>query len=158
MMTNVVVLVSVLCLGSVDAFLRAVPAAPLISSTGRGGSARPGPIVQQAPDGLPPQVSEKIDKMVQDNKIMLFMKGNKLFPQCGFSNTAVAILNSLNVEFETCDVLTDEAVRSGIKTYSNWPTIPQCYIEGEFIGGCDIMIEMYQSGELAEMVERAAAS
>ena len=83
---------------------------------------------------------------------MLFMKGNKLFPQCGFSNTAVMIMKSITEDFETFDVLSDNEIREGIKTYSNWPTIPQCYIDGEFIGGCDLMIEMYQSGELC--VER----
>ena len=91
-------------------------------------------------------------------RVMLFMKGNKLFPQCGFSNTAVQILNSITQDFETFDVLADNDIREGIKQYSNWPTIPQCYIEGEFIGGCDLMIEMYQSGELQEMVEKAQAS
>ena len=72
-------------------------------------------------------------------RIMLFMKGNKNFPQCGFSNTAVQILNAMNVPYETYDVLSDQSVRDGIKEFSNWPTIPQCYIEGEFIGGCDLM-------------------
>ena len=92
-------------------------------------------------------------------RIMLFMKGNKMFPQCGFSNTAVMILKSIPAaaDFETFDVLADQDVREGIKQYSNWPTIPQCYIDGEFIGGCDLLIEMYQSGELQEMVEKAAA-
>jgi len=107
---------------------------------------------------IDPRTEEQIKELVDSNAIMLFMKGNKLFPQCGFSNTAVQILNSLNVPFETFDVLGDQSVREGIKEYSNWPTIPQCYIEGEFIGGCDIMIEMYQNGELAEMAEKAAAS
>ena len=91
---------------------------------------------------------------------MLFMKGNKMFPQCGFSNTAVMILKSIPAaaEFETFDVLADNEIREGIKAYSNWPTIPQCYVDGEFIGGCDILIEMYQSGELQEVIEKAAAS
>merc|ERR1719453_150421 len=101
---------------------------------------------------------ERIETMISENKIMLFMKGNKLFPQCGFSNTAVRILQSITEDFETFDVLADNDVREGIKTYSNWPTIPQCYIDGEFVGGCDLLIEMYQNGELAEMVERVAAS
>lgn len=83
------------------------------------------------------------------------MKGTKLFPQCGFSNTAVRILLSITEDFETFDVLADNEVREGIKTYSNWPTIPQCYIDGEFVGGCDLLIEMYQNGELQEMVEKA---
>ncbi len=91
---------------------------------------------------------ERIKELVETNKVMLFMKGTKMFPQCGFSNTAVTILNAINVPFETFDVLADNDVREGIKAYSNWPTIPQCYIEGEFIGGCDLMIEMYENGEL----------
>jgi len=91
---------------------------------------------------------ERIKELVQTNKVMLFMKGTKMFPQCGFSNTAVTILNAVNVPYETFDVLEDNDVREGIKAYSNWPTIPQCYIEGEFIGGCDLLIEMYENGEL----------
>ena len=85
------------------------------------------------------------------------LAGNKLFPQCGFSNTVVQILNAVDTPFETFDVLSDQAVRQGIKEYSNWPTIPQVYVDGEFIGGCDVMIEMYQSGELQEMLEVANA-
>lgn len=81
------------------------------------------------------------------------MKGNKLFPQCGFSNTAVQILRALDAEFETFDVLSDYGVREEIKKYSNWPTIPQLYIEKEFVGGADILIEMYQNGELKEMLD-----
>jgi len=101
---------------------------------------------------------KKIDDMVRTNKIVLFMKGTKLFPQCGFSNTAVRILDAIEKPFETVNVLEDENIRNGVKTYSSWPTIPQLYVDGEFIGGCDIMIEMYQSGELAEMIEVSAAS
>lgn len=86
------------------------------------------------------------------------MKGSKLFPQCGFSNTATQILMSFNVDFHTVDVLADENIRQGVKEFSQWPTIPQLYIDGEFIGGSDIMIEMYQSGELGEMVEKAKAN
>jgi monothiol glutaredoxin len=100
----------------------------------------------------------RIDQLVQDNKIMIFMKGNKLMPQCGFSNNVVQIFNVLGVPFETFDVLADSEIRQGIKDYSNWPTIPQVYINGEFIGGSDIMIEMYQNGELQQMVEVALAS
>ena len=84
---------------------------------------------------------------------MLFMKGNKMFPQCGFSNTAVQVLRACDVEFETFDVLADPDIRTNIKEYSNWPTIPQLYIDGEFIGGSDILIESFQSGELKEMLE-----
>jgi monothiol glutaredoxin len=86
------------------------------------------------------------------------MKGNKLMPQCGFSNNVVQILNILGVSFETVDILQDEELRQGVKEYSSWPTIPQVYINGEFIGGSDIMIELYQNGELQQMVEVALAS
>ncbi len=89
---------------------------------------------------------------------MVFMKGTKLMPQCGFSNNVVQILNSLSISFETFDVLSDMDVRQGIKDYSNWPTIPQVYVNGEFIGGSDILIEMYNSGELKEKLEIALAS
>ena len=85
------------------------------------------------------------------------MKGSKVFPQCGFSNTACQILQSYNIDFETVDVLADESIRQGVKEFSQWPTIPQLYVAGEFIGGSDIMIEMYQNGELAEMIEKARA-
>lgn len=104
------------------------------------------------------EVKEKIDKIVKDNKIVVFMKGSKLMPQCGFSNNVVQMLNSLGVPYETVDVLSDQDIRQGIKEYSNWPTIPQIYINGEFVGGSDIAIELYQSGELQEMVEVALAS
>lgn len=107
---------------------------------------------------MTPELQKKIDKLVQENKIMVFMKGNKLMPQCGFSNNVVQILNTLGVPFETVDVLSDYEIRQGIKEYSNWPTIPQVYINGEFIGGSDILIEMYQNGELQEKVEVALAS
>ncbi len=107
---------------------------------------------------MPPEVKAKLDSLVQDNKIMVFMKGNKLMPQCGFSNNVVQILNSLGVPFETVDVLENQDIRQGIKEYSSWPTIPQVYISGEFIGGSDIMIELYQSGELQQKVEVALAS
>ncbi|MGF1570460.1 MAG: Grx4 family monothiol glutaredoxin [Nodosilinea sp.] len=100
----------------------------------------------------------KIDQLVQGNPIMVFMKGNKLMPQCGFSNNVVQILNVLGVPFETFDVLADPDVRQGIKEYSNWPTIPQVYVNGEFLGGSDILIELYQNGKLQEIVEVAVAS
>ena len=86
------------------------------------------------------------------------MKGNKLMPQCGFSNNVVQILNSLGAPFETFDVLSDMEVRQGIKDFSNWPTIPQVYLDGEFIGGSDILIEMYNSGELREKLNVVLAS
>jgi monothiol glutaredoxin len=105
-----------------------------------------------------PETQARIQKMVDDNKIMVFMKGNKLMPQCGFSNNVVQILNTLGVPFETCDILADQEVRQGVKEYSNWPTIPQVYLNGEFLGGSDILIELYQKGELQQMVEVALAS
>jgi monothiol glutaredoxin len=102
--------------------------------------------------------TERIADLVKQNKIMVFMKGNKMMPQCGFSNQVVQILNILGVPYETMDVLADPDIRQGIKEYSNWPTIPQVYIDGEFVGGCDVMTEMYQKGELQQMVEVALAS
>lgn len=107
---------------------------------------------------MTPELKARIDKLVEENKILVFMKGNKLMPQCGFSNNVVQILNSLGVPFETVNVLDDFEIRQGIKEYSSWPTIPQVYIDGQFIGGSDILLEMYQSGELQEMVEVALAS
>lgn len=107
---------------------------------------------------MTPETKERIDNLVQSNKIVVFMKGSKLMPQCGFSNNVVQILNILGVPYETVDVLSDPEIRMGIKEYSNWPTIPQLYIDGEFVGGSDIAIEMYQSGELQEKVEVALAS
>lgn len=102
--------------------------------------------------------NERIETLVKSNPVMVFMKGNKLMPQCGFSNNVVQILNILGVPYETFDVLEDPEIRQGIKEYSNWPTIPQVYLNGEFLGGSDIMIELYQSGQLREMVEVALAS
>ena len=89
----------------------------------------------------------KIELLINSKPIFVFMKGNKLMPQCGFSNNVVQILNSLGMSFDTFDVLSDMEIREGIKEYSNWPTIPQVYVKGEFIGGSDILIEMYNSGE-----------
>lgn len=107
---------------------------------------------------MTPELKERIDNLVHQNKILVFMKGNKLMPQCGFSNNVVQIFNTLGVPFETVDVLEDYDIRQGIKEYSNWPTIPQVYLNGEFLGGSDIMIELYQKGELQQMVEVALAS
>jgi monothiol glutaredoxin len=90
-----------------------------------------------------------IDKAVKSNDVMLFMKGTPQFPQCGFSSQVVQILDYLGVPFESVNVLADADVRQGIKDYANWPTIPQLYVKGEFVGGCDIVREMFQSGELA---------
>jgi monothiol glutaredoxin len=105
--------------------------------------------------GLKPELKAALDKFVQENKVVLFMKGNRQFPQCGFSNTCVQILNAMNVPYETVDVLADESLRQGLKEYSAWPTFPQVYVDGEFYGGCDIMIESYTKGELQEQLEAA---
>ena len=101
---------------------------------------------------------EKIQKLIDTNPLIVFMKGTKLMPQCGFSNNVVQILNSLGVEFTTFDVLSDYGVREGIKEYSDWPTIPQVYLKGEFLGGSDILIEMYNTGKLKEKIEIELAS
>lgn len=97
----------------------------------------------------------RIKQLIDDNKVMLFMKGTKSFPQCGFSNAVVQVLKREGVPFETFNILSDPAVREGVKTFSNWPTLPQLYINGKFIGGCDITVEMHESGELRK--ELAAA-
>ena len=97
----------------------------------------------------------RIDQLVKSNDIVLFMKGNASFPQCGFSGRAIQILKAVGVDtkgIQTVNVLDDAQVRQGIKEYSNWPTIPQLYVKGEFIGGSDIMMEMYESGELQKVV------
>jgi monothiol glutaredoxin len=107
---------------------------------------------------MPPEIKARIEDLINAHKIVVFMKGSKLMPQCGFSNNVVQILNAVGAVYETFDVLSDEQIRQGIKAYSNWPTIPQVYINGEFVGGSDIMIEMYQSGELQEKVAVAMAS
>ena len=95
----------------------------------------------------------RLDEIVNSNDIVLFMKGTALFPQCGFSSRAVAILDHLGVTFETVDVLQDPEIRQGIKDYSEWPTVPQLYVKGEFVGGSDIMMEMFQAGELQQLIE-----
>lgn len=104
------------------------------------------------------QTKARIETLVQSSPIFVFMKGTKLMPQCGFSNNVVQILNALGMSFETFDVLSDMEIRQGIKEFSDWPTIPQVYVKGEFIGGSDILIEMYNSGELKEKLEIALAS
>ena len=100
--------------------------------------------------------NQRIDDIVKANDIVLFMKGTVLFPQCGFSSRAVAILDHLGADFETVDVLQDPEIRNGIKAYSDWPTIPQLYVKGEFVGGSDIMMEMFESGELQQLVGEKA--
>ena len=100
----------------------------------------------------------RIEALINSSPIFVFMKGSKLMPQCGFSNNVVQILHSLGVAFETFDVLSDMEIRQGIKEFSSWPTIPQIYVQGEFMGGSDILIEMFNSGELKEKLEVALAS
>jgi len=97
-------------------------------------------------------IQARIGDLVEKNDVLLFMKGTALFPQCGFSSRAVAILDHLGVAFETVDVLQDPEIRQGIKDYSDWPTVPQLYVKGEFVGGSDIMMEMYEAGELQQMM------
>jgi monothiol glutaredoxin len=97
--------------------------------------------------------SARIDEIVKKNDVVLFMKGTALFPQCGFSSRAVAILDHLGVGFETVDVLQDPEIRQGVKEYSDWPTVPQLYVKGEFVGGSDIMMEMYEAGELQQLLD-----
>jgi len=102
------------------------------------------------------EAKERIDALVKSNAVVLFMKGSALFPQCGFSSRAVSILDHLGVPFESVDVLQDQEIRAGIKDYSDWPTIPQLYVKGEFVGGSDIMMEMFESGELQQLVAAEA--
>ncbi|HEX6660644.1 MAG TPA: Grx4 family monothiol glutaredoxin [Sphingomicrobium sp.] len=97
----------------------------------------------------------RIAEIVKANDVVLFMKGTALFPQCGFSSRAIAILDRLGSKYETIDVLQDTEIRQGIKEYSDWPTIPQLYVKGEFVGGSDIMMEMFESGELQELLAAA---
>jgi monothiol glutaredoxin len=97
--------------------------------------------------------NSRIDEIVKSNDVVLFMKGTALFPQCGFSSRAIAILDHLGVQFETVDVLQDPEIRQGIKAYSDWPTIPQLYVKGEFLGGSDIMMEMFEAGELQQLLD-----
>jgi len=98
-------------------------------------------------------ISEEIEQIIQNNNVVLFMKGTKDMPQCGFSATVSHILTQLGVEFFDVDILRDAEIRQGIKEFSDWPTIPQVYIKGEFVGGCDIVKEMFQAGELQEMLK-----
>jgi monothiol glutaredoxin len=98
---------------------------------------------------------ERIAEIVNGSDVVLFMKGSPLFPQCGFSSKAIAILEHLGVEYASVDVLQDMEIRGGIKAYSDWPTIPQLYVKGEFVGGSDIMMEMFQAGELQTLMEES---
>ncbi len=97
-------------------------------------------------------IHQRIQQLVDENEVLLFMKGDREFPQCGFSMRAVNVVNSLGKEYTTVNVLADPEIRQGIKAFSNWPTIPQLYINGSFVGGSDIMIEMYHNGELQKLV------
>ena len=103
-------------------------------------------------------VNTRIGEIVNKNDIVLFMKGTPLFPQCGFSSRAVAMLEHMNVPYESVDVLQDMDIRQGIKVYSDWPTIPQLYVKGEFVGGSDIMMEMFEAGELQQMMDEKQVS
>ncbi len=107
---------------------------------------------------MDPALKQRIETLVSSSSIFVFMKGSKLMPQCGFSNNVVQVLNALGFPYETFDVLSDPEIRQGIKDYANWPTIPQVYLKGEFLGGSDILIEMYNSGELRETLAVALAS
>ena len=109
-------------------------------------------------DAQSTSATQRIDALVQSNDVLLFMKGTPLFPQCGFSSRAIAILEHLAVPFETVDVLQDQDIRQGIKEYSDWPTIPQLYVKGEFVGGSDIMMEMFEAGELQQMLDEKAVA
>ena len=101
-------------------------------------------------------IFEKIKQQVEKDRIVLYMKGTPALPQCGFSQVTAEILRRLGVKFQAYDVLQDAALRDGIKQYANWPTIPQLYVDGEFVGGCDIVRSMYESGELEKLVSAAA--
>lgn len=102
-----------------------------------------------------PELKGSIDTFIAENKVVLFMKGTKEAPRCGFSNTCVQILNSMNVPFADVDILANEDLRQGMKDYSNWPTFPQLYVGGEFFGGCDITVDAFKDGSLKEELERA---
>lgn len=97
---------------------------------------------------------EQIKSLIDDNRVLLFMKGDRNTPMCGFSARAVAVVNALGLPFQTVNVLEDPAIRQGIKDYSNWPTIPQLYIDGQFVGGSDIVMQMWESGELQQLVSK----
>ena len=102
-------------------------------------------------------IVERIQNDIDTNRFMLFMKGNAQFPMCGFSSKVVDILNHLNLEFATADVLQDMELRQAIKEFSDWPTLPQLYVDGKFVGGCDIVMEMFESGELEKLIQGEAS-
>lgn len=103
-------------------------------------------------------VNERIEEQLKDNPILLYMKGTPDFPQCGFSGQVVAVMKACGKNFAYVNILEDQEIREGLKVYSNWPTFPQLYVNGELIGGCDIVVEMYQSGELQKELEAVAAA
>ncbi len=103
-------------------------------------------------------VQERLKEVIESNEVVLFMKGTPDFPQCGFSGRTAQILKECDTRFASVDVLADDEVRQGIKAYSNWPTVPQLYVRGKFIGGCDIMTEMFESGELQKVLKAEAQS
>ena len=100
------------------------------------------------------QLKERIEKDIKNNKVMLYMKGTPDEPQCGFSAQVISVLKTYDVPFNTFNILDDDDIRQGIKEYSDWPTVPQLYVNGEFIGGCDILMEMHNGGELKEVLEK----
>lgn len=117
------------------------------------GAAQSGAVIEHGVETMSDNVQQRIDDLVKNNRVVLFMKGTAQFPMCGFSGRAVQILKACGVsDLTTFNVLEDEAVRQGIKEYANWPTIPQLYVNGEFVGGSDIMMEMYQAGELQQVL------
>ena len=107
---------------------------------------------------LDENVKQRIQTEIDSNNVVLFMKGTPVFPQCGFSSMVSQVLNHMSVEFKGIDVLTETSIRDGIKTFSDWPTIPQLYVKGEFVGGCDIIREMYESGELKQLFDEKSIS
>ena len=136
---------------------RTAPRAPAAEPAGL--ASAPGAAAAAAPGaGLEPELRAAIAAFISQHKVCVFIKGTKEFPQCGFSNTVVQILNACEAPFVAVNVLEDDLIRSGMKEYSAWPTFPQVYLDGEFFGGADILIASYQSGELAEALEAALAS
>ena len=107
---------------------------------------------------LEENVKQRIQTEIESNNVVLFMKGTPVFPQCGFSSMVSQVLNHMSVEFKGIDVLTETSLRDGIKIFSDWPTVPQLYVKGEFVGGCDIIREMYESGELKQLFDEKSIS
>ena len=107
---------------------------------------------------LDENVKQRIRTEIDSNNVVLFMKGTPVFPQCGFSSMVSQVLNHMSVEFKGIDVLTETSLRDGIKIFSDWPTVPQLYVKGEFVGGCDIIREMYESGELKQLFDEKSIS